>query len=347
VRIYGESFANVWDDGYPSGGNYWSDYSGIDVNGDKIGDTPYVIDVDNQDNYPLMGPWTARGENVTVTPASGVFLTFANVTSEGITTINKTQSGPTPFPDYKIEGQYSDISTTASYSGNITIRLTYDDTNMTQQEEESLRLMHWNEATQQWEDITTHVDMESNVIYGETNHLSIFAVHSLLIHDLSIFGVHAFKTIIGQGYSLNIDVDVRNEGDFEETFDATVDLVSGEISYLSIFSVHLVNGNTMTLHFTWNTANSARDNYNIVAHVSQVPYEIDTSDNTYTDGRVTVTIPGDITGDFYVNIKDAAQIGANWGKTVPPTPPEADINGDGIINIKDAAIVGANWQKHA
>jgi len=60
------SAPNVWDDSYPSGGNYWSDYTGIDLysgpyqnetGGDGIGDTPYVINKNNQDNYPLMNPW--------------------------------------------------------------------------------------------------------------------------------------------------------------------------------------------------------------------------------------------------------------------------------------------------
>ena len=67
-----ENFNNVWDNGYPSGGNYWSDYSidypavGDDYQGesqevlgsDGIWDHPYEIDASNLDNYPLIEPWT-------------------------------------------------------------------------------------------------------------------------------------------------------------------------------------------------------------------------------------------------------------------------------------------------
>ncbi len=66
VQAYDDNF-NYWDNGYPSGGNYWSDYTGVDENqgenqdmpgSDEIGDTPYDISGDNnRDYYPLMGPW--------------------------------------------------------------------------------------------------------------------------------------------------------------------------------------------------------------------------------------------------------------------------------------------------
>ncbi|MDI6826147.1 MAG: S8 family serine peptidase [Candidatus Aenigmarchaeota archaeon] len=60
---------NTWDKGYPSGGNYWSDYTGIDrysgpsqneSGRDGIGDTPYKIDQLNQDRYPLMSRWVRK-----------------------------------------------------------------------------------------------------------------------------------------------------------------------------------------------------------------------------------------------------------------------------------------------
>jgi len=58
-------YVNTWNNGYPSGGNYWSNYAGVDNyrgatqnkrGSDGIGDTPYVIDAQNKDSFPLMTP---------------------------------------------------------------------------------------------------------------------------------------------------------------------------------------------------------------------------------------------------------------------------------------------------
>ena len=59
----------AWDNGKE--GNYWANYNGTDFNGDGIGDTPYVIDANNIDNYPLMQPWT--GSIPPAAPKLGLF----------------------------------------------------------------------------------------------------------------------------------------------------------------------------------------------------------------------------------------------------------------------------------
>jgi uncharacterized repeat protein (TIGR01451 family) len=57
------SQANTWDDGYPSGGNYWDTYNGTDIfsgpaqdqpGSDGIGDTAFNFYSTYYDNYPLM-----------------------------------------------------------------------------------------------------------------------------------------------------------------------------------------------------------------------------------------------------------------------------------------------------
>ncbi len=60
---------NTYDNGYPSGGNYWSDYSGVDkksgpnqdeLGSDGMGDTPYTPHHNIEDRYPLMEPWSPK-----------------------------------------------------------------------------------------------------------------------------------------------------------------------------------------------------------------------------------------------------------------------------------------------
>ena len=66
LQVYSEVSTNLWDNGYPSGGNFWSDHSSPDIysgenqdvpGSDAIGDIQYTIDENNTDRYPLIYPY--------------------------------------------------------------------------------------------------------------------------------------------------------------------------------------------------------------------------------------------------------------------------------------------------
>jgi parallel beta-helix repeat protein len=186
-----------WDNGYPSGGNYWSDYEGKDLysgphqnetGSDSIGDTPYTDPWGGPgtDRYPLMGPWTIEGQDVTAN-ISGTTIKFSNITLGGVTTVNTTELGYDPPQGFRLVTEpplYYDIKTTANYSELIMIGMSYNDTGLTLAEEKNLKLMHWNETLHQWKNITTYVDTENNMVYGETTHISTFTIMKKLVGDV-------------------------------------------------------------------------------------------------------------------------------------------------------------------
>jgi parallel beta-helix repeat protein len=334
-----DSSFDSWNTTYPSGGNYWSDYNGTDAyqgpyqnetGSDGIGDTSYAVNANNTDNYPLMdifGSETAKGEDVTVFPIEDVGLTFETVSVAGFTTINKTVAGPEPPLGFEIAGQYYDIQTTANYSGQIEVRITYDDAGMTQVEEEALRLRQW--SVTQWVDITTYVDTANNVIYGIAPHLSMFGVTT--IQPLSMFGVTVAdsacsKTVVGEGYNLIVNVTIRNSGDYVKTFDlftyaksAQALLVIGRAAISS-----LPPNGQMAVTFTWNTSSCAKGVYTISLQDQPL-------------GSASVTIPGDVDGTFEVDIYDVTAICVCYDSKIgqPLYYPNCDLDGNGIIDIFD------------
>jgi len=198
----------VWNEAYPAGGNYWSDYSSPDLycgpfqnetGSDGIGDIPLVLAENQTDNYPLMGPWIMTGENITVEYRTGASVTIAEVTLGGMTTFN-ARAGPDTPQGFRPVGSCCNISTTASFSGNVEVTLPYDPTNMTQQEEKTLKIMQWNETTLTWTNITTRVDTQLNKITGQTPRLSLFAVMWRLGGDVNgDFTVDIYDAILLAG----------------------------------------------------------------------------------------------------------------------------------------------------
>jgi len=73
---------NIWDNG--TEGNYWSDYTGTDHNGDGVGSVPYIMNKNNQDNFPLTEPLDINLMTIPEFPSWVVLPLFLAATSVAI-----------------------------------------------------------------------------------------------------------------------------------------------------------------------------------------------------------------------------------------------------------------------
>lgn len=182
-------------------------------------------------------------------------------------------------------------------------------------------------------------DSQANPITHTTNDGEVTVIG---VHDIAVANVTPLKTIVGQSYPMHINVIVENQGDLTETFNVTA---YANTTTIETLEVALESGASRTLTFTWNTTGFSKGNYTISAYAWPVLGETDTSDNTFTGNTVTVTIPGDVNGDFDVNILDVSRIcgiyGAEQGQGL--FIPECDIDNDGTITILDVVIACSHY----
>jgi len=163
-------------------------------------------------------------------------------------------------------------------------------------------------------------------------------------NDIAVESVTLPRNFVGRGYNIHVNVTVANQGVYTEGFNVTL---HSNATAVETREVVLLSDDLTTLTFTLNTSGFAYGDYIIWVYAEPVPGEAYMADNTYVADTVRVTIPGDVDGDFFVNVTDATKIGLYWMQLAPPAPANADINDDGLVNIKDATIIGVNWLKHA
>jgi len=173
-------------------------------------------------------------------------------------------------------------------------------------------------------------------------------------HDVDVHYVKPLKNVVGQKYATQFNVTLSNEGAFNETAYIKIWAQNSTHTLLVHSSIVTLTSGTMTnMTLAGSTTKLSKGNYLIFVTISIVQNEIDVYDNTYVDGWVLITIPGDINGDQSVNILDAIIMASHFGHKngddhTPCTKAWRDcmnsnINCDGTVNILDAIILAGHF----
>jgi len=193
-------------------------------------------------------PNTPVGSNVPVDLSPDISIIFESVTQAGFTEVTVTPDGPAPPGSVGIvplgSATYYDIQTTAVYTGNIEICITYDEVEVTG-DESALVMLHYTDG--EWTDITSSHDLLGNVICGLTPSLSFLVLaepccdsrvgdanfsggDEPTIGDISVMIDAKFITGVCNGIIACLaEADVNQSGGIDPTCD---DITIGDISIL-------------------------------------------------------------------------------------------------------------------
>lgn len=129
---------------------------------------------------PTYRAWSPAGMNVEVALGPQTALTFGDVTAPGPTSLIVENTGPAVPSGMTPVGSaatYYELSTTATFSGTVTVRMTYDASGGIV-DPSRIALMHYDTTLlpAAWVDITTGRDTASCEVWGVTSTLSPFMV---------------------------------------------------------------------------------------------------------------------------------------------------------------------------
>lgn len=100
-------------------------------------------------------------------------------------------------------------------------------------------------------------------------------------------------------------------------------------------------GAQTTPTFTWNTAGVPPGDYTISAHATPVPGELDTGDNTYVDGMVTVSPTSDVGDGEQIVVPRVFRLSQNWPNPFNPITEIAyDLPTDCRVSLEIYNVLG-------
>jgi len=186
--------------------------------------------------------------------------------------------------------------------------------------------------------------LDSKMPPNRISHTTQSGKVQVTFRNIAIIDVKAWKTVIGLGCTLPINVTALNLGFPTGTFNVTVYVNETATQTQGVI---LPDQTQVTIPFAWNTTNFAKGKYTLSAYAWPVPGENNTADNRFVDGWIIVSILGDVDGSFRVDGVDLAFLAGAWfsKRGDPNWNPNADIDDSGRVDGGDLAILGSNWFK--
>ena len=288
TMFYSDIYANTWDNGYPAGGNYWSDYRGRDVykgqyqnitGSDGIGDVPYQLKVNNTDNFPYMNPISVFHDVAVLS----VFPSVSNAYQGQVLTISVVVANIGNYTERpSVSAYYVSDSTEVLINTASVANLTAG--------AQTVVTFEWNTSAAAMGDYVLRA--KTGPIEGElnlTNNILDDGIVTIIepFHDVAVLSVVPSASKVYQGQTLNISVVVANVGSYPETFDVIVYYDEFVIEQRNV--ANLAIGSQLTLVYSWNTSNVEPGRvYSIRAEASAVVGEVNLDNNVLVDGSVKV-----------------------------------------------------------
>ncbi len=203
---------------------------------------------------------------------------------------------------------------------------------------------------------------------------------AVLVHDVAVIDEEVFvnpskypsRNVSGAyesyptwGVSYKVNVIVKNEGNYIESFTVTLLLQNSTGNYTKGTQPvnNLAAGANTTLTFSFavpplpgypsnRRAAWPYPNYTVWANASILPGETDTADNQLFNGLIKVKWPGDADGNGYVRLPDLTMLAKAWYGDLGGTAAErakynykCDFDMNGEVKLPDLVTLAKNWYK--
>jgi len=158
--------------------------------------------------------------------------------------------------------------------------------------------------------------LDSKMPPDRISHATIDGTVEIGGRDIAVIYLTASKTVVGQGFSMFLNVTLENQGSITETFnvnlfaDIAVPPIGDEVLIGTLLVNNLLAREVRTTTYTFDNVDVAKGIYTISAVAEALPGETETIDNTFVDGTFRVSIPCDVAGST----------------TTPPAPPDGRVN---------------------